>query len=170
MKPTACIVSRLCTSLPRVAVSLASILLVSVSPAEGSQQTVDGLLTIRLTSIAESSHAVDRAPRGQLSRGDKAFVRSVLRNPMHQFGRPAGVIVGHDDAVFTILSPPKALANVSVSLPGGTLRVYGRVTIGGSRGNVPVVGGTGRYARAQGIAEVRNLSGRAINVYRLRVP
>ena len=56
--------------------------------------------------------------------------------------------------------------------PGGTIRLSGRGTTVVNE-SLRVVGGTGTYAGARGVVEVRALdlrSGRALNVYRLQLP
>lgn len=155
-----------------LALALVAILaLVLALGGQAARSTSEGSLTIRLISTFVSGREVDRAPKGRLSKGDTAYVRSVLRNAVPQLGRPKGAVVGRDDAVFTVLTPPTALLKVQVKLPGGTLQVQGRVRLTQQSAVLAVVGGTERFASARGTSEVRDLSdGRSLNVYRLLLP
>ena len=79
--------------------------------------------TIRLVStVTRNGLTIDSAPRHAASKGDVVWFRSVLRNQVAQFGRPAAAIVGREYAVFTFLTDRTARVNVTVWLPGGTLR------------------------------------------------
>ena len=54
--------------------------------------------------------------------------------------------------------------------PGGTVHAHGEGKKG-SPAKVPIVGGTGLYAGATGVAEGRHLAnGKKLNIYRLQVP
>lgn len=152
------------TSLAALAVFVAA----GSAALHGSDGRVIG---IRVTSVVQRSDARDRPPIGRLSTGDTVRMRSVLRNAAVQFGRPHGVVIGHDVAMFTVLSPPIARVTVTATLPGGTIRARGRVRIGAATTRVPVLGGTGRYRGVRGAVYARNLDGqRSLNVYRLNLP
>jgi hypothetical protein len=139
-------------------------------PAPAARNKAGATLTIRLISTAGHITYRDRAPKGR-SKGDTLSGPSTLRNAVKQFGRAKGAVVGHDYEVITLASANVGTVTAKVYLPGGTLRVRGRWTYGGSALTVPVVGGTGRYANARGTSYVRDLSGnRSLNVYRLRIP
>ena len=135
-------------------------------------------MTIRLLSqVTADGVGVDYAPKGVASKGDVAWGRSVLRNQVPQFGYPKGAIVGSDYETFTILSGgglgATALVRVRVSLPGGTLRVQGRVSANSLSETFAVVGGTGSFAGARGTQYVRDLNrdgSRSVNIYHLRLP
>ena len=111
----------------------------------------------------------DKAPKGTPSKGDVFSMKSVLRNAVAQFGRPKGAVVGSDVAVLTLLSTPRVRFNVTVKLPGGTIRAGG--VIGAVGQKIPVVGGTGAFAGVRGSSEVRRLKPDvALNIYRLQRP
>ena len=97
------------------------------------------------------------------------YVKSVLRNWKAQFGRPEAAVVGSDTWVYTRLATG-SLATATVKLPGGTLRLRGRV--GSSQPRVvPVVGGTGHFENARGTNKLRSrVDGKALNDYTLRLP
>jgi hypothetical protein len=141
-------------------------------PAQGPRQASASSMTFRLISTPTSSRVVDRAPKGVLNTGDVMYVKSVLRNWKAQFGRPEDAVVGSDSWVLTTLATPGlAHATATVKLPGGTLRLRGRIHSSHYGRVVPVVGGTGRFENARGTNKFRNrLDGTALNDYTLRLP
>jgi hypothetical protein len=151
---------------------------VLVLPARAVTRSPSRAMTIRLLSqVAARGVSVDHAPMGVPNKGDVAWARSVLRNQVPQFGHPKGVVVGSDYATYTVLSGSglgaTALVRVRVKLPGGTLRVQGRVGANSLSGTDAVVGGTGSFAGARGTQYVRDLNrdgSRSVNVYHLRLP
>ena len=138
----------------------ATSLLPAARPAQGGQEP---RLKFRLLSITTSTRFT----------GKKLYVRHELRNGFRgQFGRPQNAVVGSDAWVVTrlppverrvgnafVVTPGGALVRANVRLPGGTLRLQGRVPgtsfVPQTGGSVPVVGGTGRYAKARGTIRVR---------------
>lgn len=149
--------------------ALAGAILVLVVPVQAAQAEGEKSLTIRLISTVASGRFEDRPPKGRTNKGDVTYVRSTLRNQVAQFGRSRGAVVGSDHAVSTLLSARTALAKVSVKLPGGTLRLRGKVDITRTTGALSVVGGTGAFAGARGTCSVHDLQDSSINVYRLRL-
>lgn len=131
-------------------------------------------MTIRLISVTTQIRVlVDRAPKQQLSMGDVLRAKSVLRNEVPQFGRPKGAKVGSDITTLTLVSSKLTDVRVAVKLPGGTLKVSGRIPWAqGDSEIIAVVGGTGDLAGARGTAEVIDLSDghRTRKIYRLRLP
>jgi hypothetical protein len=143
---------------------------VSVIPAQGADSKA---MTIRVTSTTTALEVVkDRAPTNVLSAGDVIRARSTLRNAAAQFGRPKGAVVGRDVGVVTLVSSTEGNVKVTTSLPGGTIRSSGKDTPVPNQ-SLRVIGGTGTFAGARGVLEVRTLdlrSRRALNVYRLQLP
>jgi hypothetical protein len=131
-------------------------------PAQATRKGGAASMRFRLLSIHTSF----------VSRGDTMYVKSVLRNGFAQFHRPANAVVGSDSWVLTSLaSPGWALVKANVKLPGGTLRLQGRVHVSSSLRFVPVVGGTGRFANARGTLRVQERASLpSLNDYRLRRP
>jgi hypothetical protein len=165
-------VHRLVTALVAALGAFALVAAVLVLPAPAGRASADASMTIRLTSTASGGTRVtDAAPRGP-SRGDKLRVRSVLRNAVAQFGKPKGAVVGSDQMVVTLLTPTSASATVAVKLPGGTMRLRGRLRLDTTSGptSLPVVGGTGRFAGAKGRCVVRDQPAFSTNVYHLTLP
>jgi hypothetical protein len=145
-------------------------------PAQGPRQASASSMTFRLISTPTSFRVVDRAPKGVKngvwSQGDVMYAKSVLRNWYLAFGLPEGAVVGSDSWVYTTLATAGlSLATATVKLPGGTLRLRGRI---GSRRTirvVPVVGGTGRFENARGTNTTRaRLDGTALKDFTLRLP
>src|SRR5262249_41340158 len=111
------------------------------------------------------------------SKGDVAGHGAFSATRFRSSGVRKGAIVGSDYETFTILSGRDlgvtALARVRVRLPGGTLRVRGRVSANSLSGTFAVLGGTGGFAEAPGTQYVRDLNRdgtRSVNVYHLRLP
>jgi hypothetical protein len=126
-------------------------------------------LTIQVVSDAVSIRTVDSPPKGSANKGDRIVYRDNLTNPVRQFGRKKGAKVGSDRGVMTFTGPRSARYVGSTRLPGGTLKLRGKVTGIPNGFSIPVVGGTGRYAGATG----RLLVGpgeRPLNVYELTLP
>jgi len=129
-------------------------------------------ITIRLVSVTIGQGVTrDRDPKQVASTGDVLWTESALRNQVRQFGRPKGATVGNDYATFTMLSAHIAQTKVVVRLPGGTLRLRGRVDERTTSGSIPVVGGTGTFLGAHGTCRVRTVNGAtSTNVYQLQLP
>jgi hypothetical protein len=104
------------------------------------------------------------------TKGDTVRGTDSLRNAARQFNRPKGAVVGIDRYVITAVAYQELKVDFVTSLPGGTVhaRAEGR---SGSKPEIPVVGGTGRYAGARGSIEGRHLAnGKKLNIYRLQLP
>jgi hypothetical protein len=88
-----------------------------------------------------------------------------------QFGMPAGAFVGRDRGRYTVVSESVVKLDGVATLPGRTLIVRGRMRLASTSVSVPVIGGTGRFARARRNVYATDLGGtRALNVYRLTLP
>lgn len=146
--------------------------LLSASPAQGPREAGASTMTFRLLSTPTSFRQVDLPPKGIESRGDMLYVKSVLRNWSKHFRRPANAVVGSDAWVLTTLERPGwSLVKAEVKLPGGTLRLQGRVHVSSYVRYVPVVGGTGRFANARGTLRAQERASLpSLNDYRLRIP
>ena len=148
-------------------------LLLVALPAQGARQSESKAMTIRLVSVTTKTKVLkDVAPLKTTSKGDVFWAKSTLRNEVPQFGKAALTIVGSDVSTFAVVSAVKGDVKVTVSLPGGTLRAAGRV---GSETpqRIRVLGGTGVFSGARGVAESRPLGpsgNRAENVYKLQLP
>jgi len=93
----------------------------------------------------------------------------ILRNAVRQFNKPKGANVGTDRYVILAVAHQKVRGDFIARFPGGTVHAHGEGKPGS--GKVPVVGGTGRYAVATGVAEGRHLAnGKKLNIYRLQIP
>jgi Dirigent-like protein len=148
-------------------------LVVLTVPAQGAREADSRAMTIRLISTTSALEVLtDRAPKNVLSSGDVVRAKSILRNAAAQFGRPKGAIVGMDVGIVTLTSATAGDLRVTAALPGGTIRSRGRDEVANSE-SLRITGGTGTFAGARGVCEVRTLNvrlGRALNVYRLQLP
>ena len=89
---------------------------------------------------------------------------------MRQFNKPKGAIVGTDRYVIVGVAHQKVRVDFVVRFPGGSVHAHGEGKPG-SEPEVPIVGGTGLYAGATGVAEGRHLAnGEKLNIYRLQIP
>ena len=157
----------------RAAVLLAPAALVMALPAPASDATTAKSLTIRVyvTQVAQSIK--DVPPKTlvgfEYTKGDTIRGTEMLRNAVRQFNEPIGAKVGTDRYMILAVAHQKVRADFVARFPGGTVHAHGEGKAG--TGKVPVVGGTGRYAGATGVAEGRHLAnGKKLNIYRLQIP
>jgi hypothetical protein len=144
--------------------------LVAVAAPAAAAPTAGGptqLLVIQVKSVDAGASADDKAPKGP-SRGDRLLERSRLLNVRKQFGKPAGALVGRDQAIVILTSTRAGRVAGVATLPGGTIRFGGAVRLDGVE-SIPVTGGTGRYAKARGTLFVGN-GDSPLNTYHLRLP
>jgi hypothetical protein len=136
----------------------------AVAPAS-SGAPAKSKLVIRLVSITTAYEPRDVAPAGA-SAGDSFFSASRLQNAVAQFGRAKGAVVGSDRGTARFVSATEASVTGVATLPGGSLWFRGRIKEGRVE-LVPVVGGSGRFARARGTLAITYLGrpGTALNVY-----
>ena len=136
-----------------------------VAPAAAAKK-----LTIAVTSVSISIKPTDVAPNGA-SKGDTVVYRDRLLNAKAQFGRAKGAAVGSDRGTMTFTSAHAARFSGVAVLPGGTLRLEGKVAaLPNNALAIPVTGGTGRFAKAKGFVLVGPGSKRALNTYALTLP
>jgi hypothetical protein len=101
---------------------------------------------LRSVTVSVSKH--DVSPKGP-SKGDWSATSDRLLNPVAQFGRPAGAVVGSDQARATATSKTTYSVKGTVTLPGGTLILGGPVRPRPGGGAIfQVTGGTGIFAHA----------------------
>jgi hypothetical protein len=105
----------------------------------------------------------------EYTKGDTIRGKEILRNAVPQFSEPTGAKVGTDRYVIVAVAYQKVRVDFVTTFPGGTVHLHGEGKPG--TGKSPIVGGTGLYTGATGIAEGRHLAnGRKLNIYRLRLP
>jgi hypothetical protein len=144
---------------------LALVTALAVAPAAAAKK-----LTIAVTSVSISIKPTDVAPKGA-SKGDTVVYRDRLLNAKAQFGRAKGAAVGSDRGTMTFTGPHGARFSGVAVLPGGTLRLEGKVLPQPDKSlAIPVSGGTGRFAKAKGFVLVGPGSKRALNIYALTLP
>jgi hypothetical protein len=148
-----------------------SLLLLAAAAALAVAPVADAKkLTFAVTSISLSAKPTDVAPKGS-SKGDTIEYRDRLLNAKAQFGRAKGAAVGSDRGTMTFTSAHAATFSGVAELPGGTLRLEGRViALPGKSLAIPVTGGTGRFAKAKGYVVVGPGTKRALNTYTLTLP
>ena len=158
----------------RAAVLLASVSLVMALPAAASDAATAKSFTIRVYVKEVTQSIKDVPPKTfaltrEYTKGDTIRGTEILRNAVRQFNKPKGANVGTDRYVIIAVAWQKLRVDFVTRFPGGTVHAHG-VGRPGS-GKVPVVGGTGLYAGATGVAEGRHLAnGKKLNIYRLRIP
>jgi hypothetical protein len=159
----------------RAAVLLASVSLAMALPAAASDAATDRSLTIRVyvTEVTQSIKDVPPktfAREHEYTKGDTIRGTETLRNAVQQFGKPKGAAVGTDRYAITAVAWQKIRVDFVTRFPGGTVHAHG-VGKAGSKPEVPIVGGAGRYAGATGVVEGRHLAnGEKLNVYCMQVP
>jgi hypothetical protein len=136
----------------------------SAAPAVGGPTQ---LLVIQVRSVDAGGSAEDKPPKG-LSKGDRRLGRSRLFNVRQQFGKPAGALVGRDQALVTLSSARAGRVAGVATLPGGTIRFGGPIHLGAVE-SIPVTGGTGRYTKARGTLFIGD-GDTPLNTYHLRLP
>jgi hypothetical protein len=136
----------------------------STASAAGSPPAV---LVIKVKSVSVGVTANDRPPKG-LSKGDRLLERSRLLNVARQFGKPAGAVVGRDEALITLTSARAGTVEGVARFPGGTIRFRG-VEQFAATAPISVTGGTGRYAHARGTLTIGK-GDTPLNTYRLSLP
>ena len=135
--------------------------LAAVAPAAAAAPS----LKIQVTSVAVSITPHDLAPKGA-SKGDTVVYRDRLVNVKAQFGKKRGAVVGSDQGTMTFTGPHTATFAGIATLPKGTLTLKGPVTALPNGGlTIPVVGGSGRYAKAHGTLTVGPGQDRVLNTY-----
>ena len=144
-------------------------------PAPASDAAAGKSLTIRVFVVPVTRQVKDVPPKrfnlGEKSPGDTLTGTSILRNAVAQFGKPKGARVGTDRFVEVWLTPKRLTIDSVGRLPGGTLHVHGVGSVETNRPKVPVVGGTGVYARATGFVVGQVLpSGQQLDTFQLRIP
>jgi hypothetical protein len=159
----------------RAAVLLASASLVTALPAAASNAATAKPLTIRVYVKEVTQSIKDVPPRTlrlahEYTKGDTIRGTEILRNAVRQFNEPEGANVGSDRYMIIAVAWQKVRADFVTRFPGGTVHAHGEGKIG-SKGGLPIVGGTGVYAGATGSIEGRYLAnGEKLNVYRLQIP
>ncbi len=144
--------------------------LVAVAAPAAAAPVVGGppqLLVIQVKSVTAGGSVDDRPPKG-LSRGDRLLERSRLLNVRKQFGKPAGAVVGRDRALVILTSTRAGRVAGIATLPDGTIRFGGVIRLDAAE-SIPVIGGTGRYARARGTLFIGD-GDTPLNTYHLRLP
>ena len=156
----------------RVAALLASVSIVLALPAIASDTVAVKSVTIRVY-VKEVTQSIKDVPPKTLSgfeytRGDTIRGTESLRNAVRQFNEPKGAKVGSDRYVIMAVALQKVRIDFVVRFPGGTVHAHGLGKPGSGR--VPIVGGTGLYSGATGVAEGRHLAnGQKLNIYRLQI-
>jgi Allene oxide cyclase barrel like domain len=145
-------------------------LLIALAAIAGPGVARAETLTIQVTSVVISIKPIDKKPKGS-SKGDRIVYRDKLLNAVRQFGKARGKRVGTDHGTMTFTSPHTARFDGTAKLPGGSVRISGTVRpVAGGSLQIPVSGGTGRYAKATGTLTVGPGENRALNTYRITLP
>jgi hypothetical protein len=143
-------------------------------PETASDAVAAKSVTIRVLVIRAARSIKDVPPKtmnlGEFTRGDTIRTTDILRNAVPQFGKPKGARVGTGHGVTVVLSSQMARSDGVARFPGGTVHTHGVGKISPNP-TVAIVGGTGLYAGATGVAEFSHLAnGVTLSVLRLQVP
>ena len=118
--------------------------------------------TLRYVDVSVAATPAFDAGTGAPRPGDRVYLRDAL---YRWDGAKRGARAGRIEAALTFMSsfgPQGATAEISgqLFLVGGSIRVDGVVRISGgpSRFDLPILGGTGRYAGARGVLHSRDLA------------
>jgi hypothetical protein len=128
-------------------------------------------LTLVLVSTAgDWTQIVDRAPAGD-SPGDDWLFHDTLVNAKRQLGRPTGAAVGHSEGSIRTVGHGVEDGIWTAFLPNGHVIAAGGYRAAVNRQVQPVIGGTGDYAGAGGVAVVfENADGDVVNILDLTLP
>jgi hypothetical protein len=151
-----------------VLLAIVSLVLAATSDARTARSFT---IRVYVTEVTQSIKDVPPKTLGvfEYTRGDTIRGTETLRNAVRQFGKPKGTDVGSDRYVITAVAYQRIRVDFVTNFPGGTVHSHGVGKPGA--GKVPIVGGTGLYAGATGVAEGRHLAnGLKLNIYRLRAP
>ena len=97
-------------------------------------------------------------------------MRDTLSNAARQFGKRAGVVVGHDSGIIVRTGAKAGTIKGVATIPGGTIRFQGTISLTSVPGPpLKVTGGTGKYAQATGTLVI-GPGGFPLNTYKLILP
>jgi hypothetical protein len=120
----------------------------------GLGQAESSSWTLKLEATVTSNRNHDVSPKGR-SQGDTIRVSSKLKNTFPWFGKAKGDVVGSDRRSLQFVDASTAVADGVTTIPGGTIRVHGRVHVQPSGAFVvPITGGTYDYAPETGTLTV----------------
>ena len=137
----------------------------------GSSGSKSESMTLRFVwKLSHERLSVDLPPKGKVNRGDQIRARSTLRNAVAQLGRPKGAIVGHEVAIFDVVSPRKARILIQLTLPGGGFDASGAASTAPWHGPLRVSRGKGRFRGVRGTGTLRQFFDRSTSVFRLELP
>jgi len=122
----------------------------------GSAAAAPNPQTLQFVSVQQSFAEDSPAPVV----GSRLFFADVIYNKVPQFGKPAGVRVGRDEGVCTIVTMQDAQCVVTAHVPNGQIVVMGgmRLSRGPATNHFAIVGGAGDYGSARGTVLSRDLS------------
>ena len=158
---------------PVSVVAVAIVVLLACSTIAGAARSSQRV--IKLLSKTTSTNVVrDKRPSGA-SAGDAIAGGSLLRNAVPQFGKGKGAIVGGDRWRIVLNSATAGVMTVTVKLPGGTISAQGTISVSRDTVTLRIKGGSGAYARANGVcsgtkAPTNAFGADSLNTYRLTVP
>jgi hypothetical protein len=156
----------------KTAVLLVALLALLASQARAAETN---LMTIKLVSVTTkaATGTGPAAPGQPTSEPAVVSLREVdrLYNATRQFGKPTKAQVGTDRALLVRFASGRTWSTVTATLPGGTIRSVGYIRHVAGDAELPVAGGTGRYAHVTGWLSIRDVGNTnfAANIYTLRI-
>jgi hypothetical protein len=142
----------------------ATLLPAAAAPASAAKKKY----TIKVLSLTRVTIAHDLKPKGKENRGDSIEFKDLLVSIAPLFGVKANKPVGFDQGTLTYTSPSAARLNGLATFPKqGTVKFKGAMKPRADGSNtVPIVNGTGKFARAKGVLIIGPGDQRSVNTFR----